>query len=249
MQKTEKYELDLHNNFESAMVKAEDIIRENVIANGNYRVDADTVKDQTQYLSTQLRKAYFAAEEEASDISKVWGTHEGYGTFGKSDPQTIHVNEEYEHSAFRGRMFEKFLNSNPYYKTLTPETNIRVYDNESGSSENGWSVRYINGQWNVEVLSNGKRYRNAINSAEQGYDFIYRYVQKEMKTNDEETARRKATYVSDLITDINLAMSNFVKKKNRADEQARQTKSEQQSASIFGDNNSGTMKSIIGMYS
>lgn len=247
--KNTKYELDLHNDFDREIVRAEDIIRESVIANSTHYTTSEDVERQTRFLKNQLIDAYFMVEEETQGPQKLWSRIDGYGTFAKSDPAELIVNVDYQHSAFRGKIFERFLNENGHYQALTPEIDVRVYDNETNQSKNSWGVRYHQGQWYVETRVNNEFNHKPVDSGEEAYSYLNSYIKNYMKTNDDATADKKARYASDLITDIDLAVSSFIKKKEVRDAKEEAERIQRESKSLYGKNNSGTMRDILNIFS
>lgn len=243
-----EYELDLHNDFQREMTRAEDILRETVIANSNMSTSRESIEEQTNFLTKQVADAYTLIEEEAQGPSQVWTNAEGYGTFANSDPMNIVVNADYEHTGFRGKTFERFINNNKYYDAMMPSIKLRVYDNETGNSKNAWGVRLYEGKWFIETRTNGSFYHHPVKSAEEAYAYVYEYVETYMKTNDENTAEKKANYASDLITDIDIAISNFIKKKKAMKEQEEAERIAKESKdNLYGRKNSGTIGSILRM--
>jgi len=248
--KTVKHDLDLHNDFEREIVRAEDIIRESVISNSTVNTNSEDIERQTKFLKRQLIDAYFMVEEETEGPQKLWARTDGYGTFAKSDPTSLIVNADYQHSAFRGKIFEQFLNENGYYQALTPEIDVRVYDNETNQSRNSWGVRYNQGQWYIETRVNNEFHHQPVNSADEAYGYLNSYIKNYMRTNDDKTAHKKASYASDLITDIDLAVTNFIKKKEIRDAKEEAELIQRRSkTSLYGKNNSGTIKDILNIFS
>lgn len=245
-----RYELDLQNDFTREIVRAEDIIRETVIANSNHSTAPEIINNQTNFLKKQLIEAYYLVEEEKGNSAELWYQHEGYGTFKNSTRDKLAVNVDYQHSTFRGKIFDNFLNTNKDYDAVAPdEVDIRVYDNETGESTNSWGVRLNKGQWYIEARVEGKISHQPVNNADEMYGYLKRYIQNYMKTNDEETASKKAVYASDLMTDINLSLEKFTKKRvQRIEQEKAERQAKIANSQLYGNNNKGAMKSILGMF-
>lgn len=243
------YELDFANDFEGSLVQAEDLIRETVIANATADDSYETIQEQTEILTKQLVNAYTTISEEIEGPNEVWKRAEGYGTFAKSDIDKLVVNVDYQNSTFRGKTFDRFLHENEYYEARSPEFDVRVYDNESRRSPNAWGIRYAKGQWYVETRI-GRDIRNTpVNSPDEAYGMINEYIKTNMKSNDEETAAKKATYAADLMTDVNNSIRKFFNDKEAAAIQERKALEERRSQqSLYGKNNTGTMRDILNMF-
>lgn len=214
--------LDLNDDYKNEIERASHILRETVIANSNWDTPVEVIDKKAKFLTSQVRDSYKTIEEEFSGPAPLWGRNEGIGTFKDSDPANMRAIINYQRTTFRGRTFQRFLDDNPYYDASFPEIDVVVYDNEAGTSENLWAIRKKNEKWFIETTANGQRFRNPVSNVDEAYSSIHSFVKDYMRTSDEKTADKKASYVANLMTEVDAAIQNNLQRKKIRDDAERE---------------------------
>lgn len=154
---------------------------------------------QAKHMVDNFWCAYLAVESEVDPVG-LW--ENGYGYFEGSDSDVIKVSVNYDMTSFRAKSFTDFLQSNPYYASKTPNTEIYVFDDNLDTGA-GWSIRLENNTCHiVNTFADGTAYNKTVTSAEDAYAHIYWHVIKEVNVDNQEAAFEKAQYVADLMTTI-----------------------------------------------
>lgn len=213
------YDLDLHNNFQVEMDKAERILRETVIANmgKSPQMTMDDIDYEAKFMVDQLGLAYSTIEELDTDRGSFvsWNTAEGYGNFAKTDITNLQVNVNYQTSSFTSRIFHDFIHTNKYYEAIFPDPiDIRVFDNELGQCDNSWTIRYSKGVWRMFARIGEDRYVEEVQDPQHAYEVMRDFIKHNMATNDDETVEEKAVYIRDLISGVNTSIQSFIKWKD-----------------------------------
>lgn len=210
------YDLDLHNNFQVEMDRAESILRETVIANmgKSPRMTMGDIDYEAKFMVDQLGLAYSTIEELDTDRGSFvsWNTAEGYGNFGTSEIDNLLVNVNYPISSFNSRIFHDFIHTNPYYEARFPAPiDIRVFDNELGRSDNAWAIRYSNGVWKMFARIGEDKYVEEVQDPQYAYEVMRDFIKHNMATNDDETVEEKAVFIRDLVSGVSDSIQSFVK--------------------------------------
>lgn len=242
-------ELDLENDYEEEKERAERYIRDVVIRTSPPSARSEDIEFETNQMMEQFENAYVQVEEEASGPYKIFEKNPGLGTFAGSDPFTIKVDANYNDTLFRGKTFEQFVSKNPDYRSITPELNVQVYDNENGKSDSSWRLVNHQGNWYLQtVIDGGKPNPVKLNGAEDAYEKMNYFVKNHMLTNSSTIAEQKARYAADLITEIDNAMAHSRAKK---DERWGTKKAQEDSDSnkkLFGKSSDSTMNDILNLF-
>lgn len=211
------YELDLHNNFENEMVRAERIIRETVIANINNKssqLPMNEIDDEAKFMVDQLGLAYSTIEELDTERGSFvsWHTAEGYGNFADTGVMDLRVNVNYQTSSFTSRIFHDFIHTNKYYEAIFPSPiDIRVFDNELGKCDNSWGIRCTKGLWRMYAQIGDQSYVEDVKNPQHAYETMKDFIKHNMATNDDETVEEKAVFVRDLVSGVSDSIESFVK--------------------------------------
>jgi len=208
--KKEVYALDLMTDRENSMFKAESIIREALIQNAYPHIDAKSLTYDTNTILNQIDEIHSIFDEEVSGPYYSWKLNPEHGTFAFSKEDFIQVDANYNLTLFRGRTFERFVKESDWYKYVTPEINIQVYDNENGSSNSSWRLVTYSRKWFIQTVVNGGNPNPIrIHSAEEGREFMKNFVANHMPDNSPETVREKSDYVYDLMKTIDCVSDEY----------------------------------------
>ena len=210
------YDLDLHNNFQVEMDRAERILRETVIANmgKSPRMTMDDIDYEAKFMVDQLGLAYSTIEELDTDRGSFvsWNTAEGYGNFAKTDITNLLVNVNYQTSSFNSRIFHDFIHTNPYYEARFPDPiDVRVFDNELGQCDNSWTIRCTRGLWRMFAQIGDQMYVEDVKNPQLAYETMRDFIKNNMLTNDDETVEEKAVFIRDLVSGVSDSIQSFVK--------------------------------------
>lgn len=177
-----------------------EVFRNGVQLGATYDIDEKQIDEETDRIFEKFKTTFNALESETLGDFEMW--ERGYGYFQGSDGQVLVANEDYETSAFRSENVRRFLKTNPYYASYVPRVEVRVsdYNKRTGA---GWAVYKTNQKWYVsEKNEDGSESVYECADQHQVYSTVKRIVLEKVDRGEEAIAREKATYASDLMSDV-----------------------------------------------
>lgn len=185
-----------------SMAQVRELFRTAVISSGIY--DEEEADKQADDMAEEFKNMYYAVESEAAGDYDLW--ERGMGYFTKSNSENIIVDENYKTSSFRGENFRRFLNDCPYYKSITPNAEIRVTEKHN-YHDGGWTIKKENGQWYVDkVYSDGRKETAILLEPQDALDHVYYHNIAEVDPGNEELALEKGRFAKDIMKEVDEAL-------------------------------------------
>lgn len=168
----------------------------------------DELDDKQEEMFAQIWSQVRATEVE--NRSEADAVQHGMSYFKKEGPNKLTANVNYNSTFTTAHVARKL--SDQEYWSVVPDFDIRVYDDESNSSDNFWAVKYRDDKFHVTlgVMKNGERIRNdyEVNSGKEAREILEKFISEEMPSNDINTVKEKGVFVENFVDKLKLIKQN-----------------------------------------